>query len=150
MHGNRRRFDALPFGQIPVASTKKYSTPLVCCIFLLFRRCDGVRGTSYPLSKALVMPCRDEMSKRINFAFAVTERKENRTLREKSHFARAKCFTLRHLGNAILTAKQTIDNRLAGRAAKGENPLLCATKKICHFRAYLFCFPYPFLIAFYV
>ena len=59
------------------------------------------------------------MSKRINFAFAVTERKENRTLREKSHFARAKCFALRHLGNAILTAKQTIDNRLAGRAAKG-------------------------------
>ena len=68
------------------------------------------------------MPCRDEMSKRINFAFAVTERKENRTLREKSHFARAKCFALRHLGNAILTAKQTIDNRLAGRAAKGASP----------------------------
>ena len=67
------------------------------------------------------MPCRDEMSKRINFAFAVTERKENRTLREKSHFAGAKCFALRHLDNAILTAKQTIDNRLAGRAAKGAS-----------------------------
>ena len=56
--------------------------------------CDGIRGTSYPLSKALVMPCRDEMSKRINFAFAVTERKENRTLREKSRFAGAKRFAL--------------------------------------------------------
>ena len=29
------------------------------------------------------MPCRDEMSKRISLAFAVTERKVNRTLREK-------------------------------------------------------------------
>ena len=74
------------------------------------------------------MPCRDEMSKRINFAFAVTERKENRTLREKSHFAGAKCFALRHLGNAILTAKQTINNRLAGRAAKGASPV-ASTKK---------------------
>ena len=27
-----------------------------------------------------------------------------------------------------LKAKQTIDNRLAGRTAKGENPLLCANK----------------------
>ena len=78
------------------------------------------------------MPCRDEMSKRINFAFAVTERKENRTLREKSHFARVKCFALRHLGNAILTAKQTIDNRLAGRAAKGASPV-ASTKKIVKF-----------------
>ena len=82
-------------------STKKYSTPLVCCIFLLFRRCDGTWGTSYPLSKALVMPCRDEMSKRINFAFAVTERKENRTLREKSRFAGAKRFALRNLEKDI-------------------------------------------------
>ena len=49
-----------------------------------------------PLSKALVMPCRDEMSKRINFAFAVTERKENRTLREKSRFAGAKRFALQN------------------------------------------------------
>ena len=77
------------------------------------------------------MPCRDEMSKRINFAFAVTERKENRTLREKSHFAGAKCFALRRLGNAILTAKQTIDNRLAGRAAKGASPVAKFTKKYC-------------------
>ena len=76
------------------------------------------------------MPCRDEMSKRINFAFAVTERKENRTLREKSHFAEAKCFALRHLGNAILTAKQTIDNRLAGRAAKGASPIAKFIKSI--------------------
>ena len=42
------------------------------------------------------MPCRDEMSKRINFAFAVTERKENRTLREKSRFAGAKRFALQN------------------------------------------------------
>jgi hypothetical protein len=33
------------------------------------------------------MPCRDEVSKRIGFAFAVTERKENRTLREKARFS---------------------------------------------------------------
>ena len=46
------------------------------------------------------MPCRDEMNKRINFAFAVTERKENRTLREKSHFAGAKRFVLWHLEKA--------------------------------------------------
>ena len=44
---------------------QKYSTPLVCCIFLLFRRCDGACGTSCPLNKALIMPCRDEKSKRI-------------------------------------------------------------------------------------
>ena len=43
------------------------------------------------------MPCRGEMSKRINFAFAVTERKENRTLREKSRFAGAKRFALQSL-----------------------------------------------------
>ena len=67
--------------------------------------CDGIRGTSYPLSKALVMPCRDEMSKRINFAFAVTERKENRTLREKSRFAGAKRFALRYLDYGKLDGK---------------------------------------------
>ena len=47
---------------------------------------DESRGASCPLNKALVMPCRDEVSKRIGFAFAVTERKENRTLREKARF----------------------------------------------------------------
>ena len=47
------------------------------------RRREHPAGTSCPLSKALTMPCRDEMSKRISLAFAVTERKENRTLREK-------------------------------------------------------------------
>ena len=47
------------------------------------RRCEYGTGTSCPLSKALTMPCRDEMSKRISLAFAVTERKVNRTLREK-------------------------------------------------------------------
>ena len=31
-------------GSSPVASTKKYSTSLMCCIFLLFRRCDGTCG----------------------------------------------------------------------------------------------------------
>ena len=41
------------------------------------------RATSCPLRKALIMLFRGEMSKRINHAFAVTERKENRTLREK-------------------------------------------------------------------
>ena len=39
--------------------------------------------TSCPLRKALIMPFRGEMSKRISRAFAVTERKENHTLREK-------------------------------------------------------------------
>ena len=45
------------------------------------------------------------MSKRINFAFAVTERKENRTLREKSRFARAKRFALRSLDYEKLDGK---------------------------------------------
>ena len=39
--------------------------------------------TSCPLRKALVMLFRDEMSERICNARTVTERKENRTLREK-------------------------------------------------------------------
>ena len=39
--------------------------------------------TSCPLRKALAMLFRGERSKRISYAFAVTERKENRTLREK-------------------------------------------------------------------
>ena len=40
------------------------------------------------------MPFRDEMSKRISRAFAVTERKDNRTLREKAReWERALCLT---------------------------------------------------------
>ena len=70
-------------GSSPVASTKKCRTPFGALHFFALRHCDGTWGTSYPLSKALVMPCRDEMSKRINFAFAVTECKDIRTLREK-------------------------------------------------------------------
>ena len=70
------------------------------------------------------MPCRDEKSKRICRAFALTERKDYHTLREKSHFAGAKCFALQHFDNAILTAKQTINDRLAGRAAR------CAEKAV--------------------
>ena len=57
-----------------------------------------------------------------------------------SHFARAKCFALRHLGNAILTAKQTIDNRLAGRAAKGASPT--QPKKRTLNRVFFFYFPH--------
>ena len=41
------------------------------------------RAPSCPLRKALIMLFRGEMSKRISRAFAVTERKANRTLREK-------------------------------------------------------------------
>ena len=66
---------------------------------------DENRGASYPLNKALIMPCRDEVSKRIGFAFAVTERKENRTLREKSRFAGAKRFALRRLDNGLHEGK---------------------------------------------
>ena len=47
--------------------------------------------TSCPLNKALIMPCRDEMSKCITRAFAVTERKANRTLREKGLRKTALC-----------------------------------------------------------
>ena len=55
---------------------------------------DESRGTSCPLRKALTMPFRDEMSKRISPAFAVTERKDNRTLREKvREWERAHCLT---------------------------------------------------------
>ena len=64
------------------------------------------------------------MSERISNARTVTERKEYRTLREKSHFAGAKRFALQHFDNAILTAKQTINSRLAGRAAR------CAEKAV--------------------
>ena len=54
--------------------------------------------TSYPLRKALIMLFRGEMSKRISHAFAVTERKENCTLREKGvrpyHALRAVALTV--------------------------------------------------------
>ena len=59
------------------------------------------------------------MSKRISHAFAVTERKENRTLREKSRFATEQ--------NALpyeawimknLTAKDYVDNVGAGRVTR--------------------------------
>ena len=65
---------------------QKGNTPKAVCFFFLEDRVitDESRGTSYPSNKALVMPCRGEISKRIYCAFAVTERKENRTLREKS------------------------------------------------------------------
>ena len=46
-----------------------------------------------------------------------------------------------------LTAKDGIDNAGAGRAAKGENPLLCANEKT-PFVVFLFCNPI-FFIAFY-
>ena len=39
--------------------------------------------TSCPLRKAMITLFRGEMSERISFARTVTERKENRTLREK-------------------------------------------------------------------
>ena len=39
--------------------------------------------TSYPLSKALITLCRDEMSERISPARTVTERKDYLALREK-------------------------------------------------------------------
>mgnify|MGYP003304855841 CR=1 FL=1 len=39
--------------------------------------------TSYPLSKALITLCRDEMSERISTARTVTERKVHLALREK-------------------------------------------------------------------
>ena len=54
--------------------------------------------TSCPLRKALIMLFRGEMSKRISHAFAVTERKETRTLREKGvrpyHAVRAVALTV--------------------------------------------------------
>ena len=56
---------------------------------------DESRGTSYPSNKALIMPCRGEISKRIYCAFAVTERKENRALREKSRERKQNAFPLR-------------------------------------------------------
>ena len=51
------------------------------------------------------MPCRDEMSKRIRLAFAVTERKVYRPLREKSRFAGAKRFALQNLDYEKLDGK---------------------------------------------
>ena len=45
--------------------------------------CGRLR-TSYPLSKALIMLCRGEMSERISLARTVTERKVHLALREKS------------------------------------------------------------------
>ena len=56
-------------------------------------------------------------------AFAMTERKENRTLREKSRFTGVKRFALRALIMGNLTAKSAIDNCRAGRAAKGASPV---------------------------
>ena len=54
------------------------------------------------------MPCRDEMSKRISCAFAVTERKVSLTLREKSRLAKDKLFALCNLDNHKLDGK--LDN----------------------------------------
>ena len=45
------------------------------------------------------------MSKRISLAFAVTERKGYRSLREKSRFAGAKRFALRQLGHGKIDGK---------------------------------------------
>ena len=70
------------------------------------------------------MPCRDEMSKRINFAFAVTERKENRTLRKKSLLREQNALPYEAWIMKNLTAKDDVDNVGAGRAAKGENPVV--------------------------
>ena len=46
-----------------------------------------------------------------------------------SRFARAKRFADDKAFYVLLAAKDAIDNGGAGRAAKGENPLLCARKQ---------------------
>ena len=59
------------------------NTPLwrVLC-FGWLRDLKRIRGTSCPLSKALIMPCRDEMSERRLVGVNVTERKEQLCARE--------------------------------------------------------------------
>ena len=54
-------------------------------------------------------------------------------------FANASCFT------KILTAKDAVDNGGAGRAAKGENPSLCAIEKGNDFLSFPFFVKTPLL-----
>ena len=57
-------------------------------------------ATSCPLNKALIMLCRDEMSKRISFAFAVTENNVYLTLFEKVYGTKIKYALLAQLDRA--------------------------------------------------
>ena len=65
------------------APTKKHPFRVLFCWYGL-RLLKRIRGTSCPLNKTLAMSCRGEISKRITHAFAMTECKEYRTLREKA------------------------------------------------------------------
>ena len=56
---------------------------LHCGIITIMKRKAFQFMTSYPLSKALITLCRDEMSERISPARTVTERKVHLALREK-------------------------------------------------------------------
>ena len=101
---------------------------------------DESRGTSYPSNKALIMPCRGEISKRIYCAFAVTERKENRTLREKSReWERALCLTGLEICLLVRQSRQLIiAERGAPPKARLSSPLSCfgqkSTKSCATFR----------------
>ena len=99
--------------------------------FLFYVFLDRNWGTSCPLRKTSTMFFRDETSKRISFAFAVTECKENHTLHEKCRFARANGLPCVLGSSLICKANWTIDNRPLGRAAKGAIPVDRTTKIGC-------------------
>ena len=96
-----------------------------------------------PLNKALLMPFRGEKSKRIRSAFAVTERKENRTLREKSRFVGTKrvaptiahailpllfsFFYQKTIDFSRIIAYNVIDSYVEERALRAFHPASCLT-----------------------
>ena len=70
-------------GANPLLCAKQRTRPCGVSFALVgLRELKRIRGTSCPLSKALIMPCRDEMSERRLVGVNVTERKEQLCARE--------------------------------------------------------------------